>query len=91
MRDGDGPGYLFHSKQSVNQGYPFSIIIYKIGILPLICELCTAHFHVTQLWYAENTGKGGTYDALQDHIRDLPVRRPPRGYFLDLTKSISIV
>ena len=67
------------------------MIAYGTGILPLIRELRTAHPHVMQLWFTENEGAVGMVEALHDHMRNLLVRGPPRGYFLDPTKSILVV
>ena len=49
------------------------------------------HNHVTQPWYAKNTGAVGTFEVLHDHMCDLLVRGPPRGYFQESTKIILVV
>ena len=67
------------------------MIAYDIRIPLLVCKLHTAHTHVTQPWYADNTGAGGTFVALHDHTRELLVRGPLRGYFPEPTKSILVV
>ena len=67
------------------------MIYYGIGILLLICELRTAHTHVTQPWYTNNAGAGVTFDALQEHMRDMLVRGPPLGYLPYLTNSLFVV
>ena len=75
----------------MNQGDTLDMIVYGIGILPLICELCTAHTNATQPWYAYNVGNGGMFDALQDNMSYFLVRGPPRGYFPEPTKIILVV
>ena len=45
----DGSGHFLQIKEGVTQGYPFVMIEYCIGILPLIHELRTAHTQITQL------------------------------------------
>ena len=67
------------------------MISYGIGILLLVFELCTAHPHIMQLWYADNSGAGGTFKVLHDHIQDLFVRGPLQGYFTEPTKIILVV
>ena len=54
VKNVDGSGHFFHSKEGATQGYPLAMISYGIGILPLICELCTAHPHVKQPWYVDD-------------------------------------
>ena len=58
---------------------------------PLICELRMAHYNVTQPCYEDNAGSGGTFEALQDHMREFLVRGPLQGYFLETTRRILVV
>ena len=67
------------------------MIAYGIGVLPLIRELREAHPRVTQPWYADDAGAEGTFQQVHEHFRDLQVRGPARGYYLDPTKSILVV
>ena len=67
------------------------MIAYGIGFLLLIQELREAHPHVTQPWYADEAGAGGTFIDVKAHFQDLQARRPARGYYPDLTKSILVV
>ena len=91
LRDVDGSGHFLHRKEGVTQGGTLDRIAYGIGITLLIHDLHTAHPHVMQLWYAENSGAGGTFDALQEQTREFLVRGLPRGYLPDLTKRILVV
>ena len=91
VHDVDGPRQLLHSKEGMTQVYPLAIIDYGIWILPLIRELRAAHPHATQPWCADDSGSGGTFAALQAHLRDLMVRGIPLGYFLELTKIILVI
>ena len=43
------------------------MIKYVIGVLPLIQELRDSHPRVTQTWYADDVGVGGTFHKVQDH------------------------
>ena len=51
-----GLGHFFHIKEGVTQVDLLAVISYGIVILPLICELCSAHPHATQLWYEGDDG-----------------------------------
>ena len=68
-----------------------AMIAYGIGVLPLIKELWNAHPRVTQTWYANDAGAGGTFQQIQEHVRDLQVRGTARGYYPEPTKSILVV
>ena len=87
----DGSGHFLHRNKGVTQGGPLATIVYGIGVLLLISELCTVHPNVMKPWYADVTGVGGTFYSLQEHMRDLLVRGPPWGYFPETTKSILVV
>ena len=61
VRDiGDVSGHFLHSKEGVTQGDPLAMIAYGIGVLPLSQELREAHPRVTQPWYADYVGAGGS-------------------------------
>ena len=49
------------------------------------------HTSVTQTWYADDAGAGSTFGGIRRNLDNLMVRTPPRGYFLDPTKSILVV
>ena len=67
------------------------MIEYGIGVLPLIWELRDAHPRVTQPWYADDAGAGGTFQQVQAYFRDLQARGPARGYYPEPTNSILVV
>ena len=56
----DGSGHFLHSKEGVTQGDPLAMIAYGIGVLPLIRVLRSDHPQVSQPWYADGTGRGGS-------------------------------
>ena len=87
----DGSGHFLHSKEGVNQGDPLAIIEYEIGVLTLIRALREAPPRVTHPWYTDDAGEGGTFDHILAHFQDMQTRRPPRGYYPELTKSILVV
>ena len=68
---GDGSGHFLHRKEGVTQGDPLAMIAYGIGVLPLIRELQDAHLRVTQTWYVDDAGAGGTFQHILEHSRDL--------------------
>ena len=79
------------SKERVNQRYPLAMITYGLGILPLIQDLRTAHPRVTKPWYANDAGAGGNFAGICQNLYYWMVQVPPRGYFLETTKSILAV
>ena len=87
----DGSGHFFHRKEGVTQGDPHTMISYGIGVLPLIRYLRRDHPQVTQPWYVDDAGAGGSFGAVMAHFRNLQLKGPARGYFLDPTKSILVV
>ena len=92
VRDiGDGSGHFLHIKEGVTQGDPLNMITYSIGVLPLIQELRDAHPRLTQPWYANDAGAGGTFQQVQEHFWDLQARGPAQGYYPEPTKSILVV
>ena len=60
-----------HSKEGVTQGDPLAMIAYGIGVLPLIRKLRESHPCVTQPWYDDDAGAGGTFIDAQAHFQDL--------------------
>ena len=67
------------------------MISYGFGILPLIYELQVAHPRVTQPWYANKNGCGGSFSDTQIHLDEILVKSLPRGYLPDPTKTILII
>ena len=64
------------------------MIAYVIGVLPLIRELQNAHPRVTQPWYDDESGAGGTLQQILEHFQDLQARGPARGYYPEPSKSM---
>ena len=87
----DGSIQFLHSKSGNTQGCSLDMITYGIGILPLINFLCITHPHATQPWYTDDAGAGRSFYSFQDNMRDLLVRGPPQGYFLNPTNIIFVV
>ena len=55
------------------------MIAYDIKVLPLIRELKYAHSKVSQPWYADNVGVGGTFHHILSHMYDIMLRYPSKG------------
>ena len=92
VRDmGDGSGHFLNIKEGVNQGDTLAMIVYGIGVLPLIRKLRGAHPWVTQPWYNDDTGAGGKFPNIMEHLRDLQERVPAQGYYPEPTKIILVV
>ena len=67
----DVSGHLLHSKEGVTQGDPLAMIAYGIWVLPLIRNLQDTHPRVTQPWYADDAGAGGSFGNLISHFKDI--------------------
>ena len=80
-----------HSKEGVTQGDPLAMIAYGIGVPFLIRELRNDNPWVTQPWYADDAGEGGTFQKILEHFWDLQARGPARGYYPEPTKRILVV
>ena len=73
IRADGGTGHFLYIKEGVTQGHPLAVMAYGMGILPLIQELQKAHPGVTQPWYADDAGAGGTFEGIRCHFDDLMV------------------
>ena len=73
------------------QGYPFSMIIYGISILPLINNLRREIPDYTQPWYADDDGALGTLAILETYYDSLTGQGPGRGYHPEPSKIVLIV
>ena len=82
---------ILHNREGVTQGDPLAMIVYGIGILPLIKNLKWEIPDVTQPWYADDAGALGTFSRLESHFYSLTHQGPKQGYHLKPTKGILIV
>ena len=67
------------------------MIVYGVGVFPLIQWLRDAHHRFPQPWYADDTGAGGGFKLILEHFWDLQDWGASQGYFPELTKSILVV
>ena len=86
-----GMGNFLHRKQGVTQGDPLSMILYGIGILPLIRKIREEHPLVTKTWYANDAGARGSFGDILRQLEDLMERGPSCSYFPDPTKIILVI
>ena len=89
MRGWDVTGRFIYSKEEVTQVDELAMVAYRLGILPLIQYLRTAHPSVTHLWYTDDAGVGCTFRVILRHLEDLMVRGTLQGYFPKPTKFVS--
>ena len=56
LQNGNGTASIIHGKEGVTQGDTLAMIVYRIGILPIINNLKQEIPDVTQPWYADDAG-----------------------------------
>ena len=78
-------------KEEGTQGYPIAMVIYGIGILPLIKELKVEFPWVTQTWYDYSAGALSTVAKFKLYFNLLKWLGPGRGYYLKPSKIVLIV
>ena len=64
FRNSNSMASTLHCREGVTQGDSFLMIVYRIGIIPLIKILKRAIHDVTQPWYADNSIALGTFSRL---------------------------
>ena len=82
---------ILHNRESVTQGDSLTMIVYGIGILPLIKNLKQEIPDVKHPWYTDGTGALGTLSILQIYFDSLARQGPGPGYHPKPTKSVLIV
>ena len=89
--NGDGTASFIHSKEGVTHRDPLAMIVYGIGILPLINNLKREIPDVTQPCYADNSGALGTFVILETCFDLLTCQGLVQGYYTKPSKSVPIV
>ena len=84
-------GHFLRIKKEVTQGDPLAMIIYGLGIRPLIQDLRTDHPIVNQPWYDNDSRVIGTFSGIRRHLNGLMVRGTRWVFFLEPTKSILVI
>ena len=67
------------------------MIVYRIGILPLIINLKREIPDVTQTWYADDAGALDTFTRIETYFDSLTCQGPGCGYYTKPSKSVLIV
>jgi hypothetical protein len=65
IRTGRGLFLSILSKEGVTQGDPLAMVMYGVGLLPLIRILKKAVSDVHQPWYADDAGAGGRFQRIR--------------------------
>jgi len=91
LRTGSNLFLTIQSREGVTQGDPLAMVMYGVGLLPLIRILKKAVSDVHQPWYADDAGAGGHFNRITRYFEKLQEFGPPRGYFPEPSKSILIV
>ena len=92
VRSVDGEaGTILFSKEGCTQGDPLAMIVYGIGMLPLVEKLQQEIPGMFQPWYADDAGAAGDYESIATYFNFLMMEGPARGYFPEPTKSILVV
>eukprot|EP00978_Attheya_sp_CCMP212_P009133 scaffold21500_cov58-Attheya_sp.AAC.4 len=79
------------SQEGGIQGEPMAMVAYGLMLLPLIKVLKKEHPGVSQPWYADDAGAGGSFTAIRKQFDCLRKLGPARGYFPEPSKSILVV
>ena len=82
---------ILHSIEGVTQGYPITMIAYRIGIILLIKNIKREVPDVTHPWYSYNSGSLGTFARLETYFDSLTCQGPGQGYHPEPTKSVLVV
>jgi hypothetical protein len=61
IRGNTGVAAFAFSKEGVAQGDPLAMVVYGLGILPLILQLKEEFPSVSQQWYAGDAGAGAKF------------------------------
>ena len=84
-------GNFIHSKESVTQGDTLKIIVYVLGVLPLIRKIQEVHPNTTKPWYEDDAGSVGTFPHILDHLGNIMAWGTHQGYLPEPTKGILVV
>ena len=75
----------------MTQGDPLAMIVYLIGILPLINNIKREIPDTTQPCYADDAGALDAFTRLETYFDSLTRKGPGRGYHPKTTNSVLIV
>ena len=84
-----GSDEFLYSRDGVIQGDPLSMLLYAIGLLPLIRSL--DDLKRVQSWYADDSACVAQLSDLQSWFKKLSDMGPKYGYFPEARKSVLVV
>ena len=90
IRGNTGVAAFVFSKEGATQGDPLAMVVYGLGILPLIRQLKTEFPSVSQQWYADDAGAGAKFAEIRRQFTRLQEIGPAYGYFPEPTKNILV-
>ena len=90
LRHPGEPPVTILSQEGVNQGYPLSVVLYGITLVPLAKELIVADPGILSHFYADDAAFEGLARQSAQLLKLLMKRSPDRGYFLEADKSLFI-
>ena len=81
---------VLHSQEGTTQGCPLVMLMYAIGVPPLISRLQNPELH-KQNWYADDTACAAPLSHIREWVVWLLEIGPLYGYFAEPSKSIVVV
>ena len=91
LKNGNGTDIFLNSRESVTQGDPLAMVVYRIGVLSLIKLLKAAHPVITQPCCADNDCALGVFDNIGLHFNLLKYFGPGHRYYPEPLKIFLIV
>jgi Reverse transcriptase (RNA-dependent DNA polymerase) len=88
IRSNDRTGAFILSKEGVTQGDPLSMVVYVLGLLPLIRQLKQAFPAIKHTWYADDALAASSFMRIRSFFNCLQRIGPAYGYFPEPRKSV---
>ena len=89
--NGNGTASFLHSSKGATKGYPFDMVAYGIGIIPLIKRLKAVFPNVIQTCYTDDVGELDMFTNVKLYFNLIKRFGLSRGYYLEPSKSVMIV